>query len=355
MTAPAPGVTLQTPRPIASLRDIAAHPGLQPLLLQQARRGVVTQLAVRVVLAALVVITVLVLPSATQRVPSTALAFGYLAWSVALAGLAGTGARDVRAVSRAWPALLADLVAVTALTVVAGLEAVSWTATVLTYAFFVVPVLAATQLRPWLCAGVCVPTVAAYFAAGVVARQVNGDEPWWSIVLRTAVLARVCAGAVASCRIQLARVIGLARLAADRIELAEQLLTIEERERRDLSEQLHDGAPMGVGARWSTSIAPPVLVMDAGTGRPGGTETVNVWSMPAGSRAPAFRVTSIQTILLSEAASSVACFACPASGDMDAFSASPERACNASPPAVSRTPTVVTVTGTGNPLVSSSS
>lgn len=131
MTAPAPGVTLQTPRPIASLRDIAAHPGLQPLLLQQARRGVVTQLAVRVVLAALVVITVLVLPSATQRVPSTALALGYLAWSVALAGLAGTGARDVRAVSRAWPALLADLVAVTALTVVAGLEAVSWTATVL--------------------------------------------------------------------------------------------------------------------------------------------------------------------------------------------------------------------------------
>lgn len=242
MTAPAPGVTLQAPRPIASLRDIAAHPGLQPLLLQQARRGVVTQLAVRVVLAALVVITVLVLPSATQRVPSTALAFGYLAWSVALAGLAGPGARDVRAVSRAWPALLADLVAVTALTVVAGLEAVSWTATVLTYAFFVVPVLAATQLRPWLCAGVCVPTVAAYFAAGVVAREVNGDEPWASIVLRTAVLALVCAGAVASCRIQLARVIGLARLAADRIELAEQLLTIEERERRDLSEQLHDGA-----------------------------------------------------------------------------------------------------------------
>lgn len=115
------------------------------------------------------------------------------------------------------------------------------------------------------------------------------------------------------------------------------------------------GAPMGVGARWSTSIAPPVLVMDAGTGRPGGTETVNVWSMPAGGRAPAFRVTSIQTTLLSETASSVACFACPASGDMDAFSASPERACNASPPAVSRTPTVVTVTGTGNPLVSSSS
>ncbi|NMD46180.1 MAG: hypothetical protein GYA85_05375 [Propionibacterium sp.] len=267
-------MTLQTPRPIASLRDIAAHPGLQPLLLQQARRGVVTQLAVRVVLAALVVITVLVLPSATQRVPSTALAFGYLAWSVALAGLAGPGARDVRAVSRAWPALLADLVAVTALTVVAGLEAVSWTATVLTYAFFVVPVLAATQLRPWLCAGVCVPTVAAYFAAGVVAREVNGDEPWASIVLRTAVLALVCAGAVASCRIQLARVIGLARLAADRIELAEQLLTIEERERRDLSEQLHDGAPMGVGARWSTSIAPPVLVMDAGTGRHGDRQRV---------------------------------------------------------------------------------
>lgn len=228
--------------PIASLRDIAANPGLRGLLGQQARRGLGVQVAVRLVLAALLLATVLALPSATGRNLSVILAVGYLAWSAGLAGLAARLAHDVRVIGYAWLALLLDLVAVTALTVVAGLEAVSWTATVLTYAFFAIPVLAATELRPWVCAAVCVPTVALYLAAGAIARVANGDEPWSSIVLRTSVLALVCAGAVASSRIQLGRVIGLGRLAADRIGLVDQLLTIEERERRELSEQLHDGA-----------------------------------------------------------------------------------------------------------------
>lgn len=231
-----------TAEPIASLRDIAADPDLRPLLVQQARRGVRAQLAVRLALAALLLATVLALPSAAERVLSVVLAVAYLVWSAGLAGLAGFVARGVRVIEYAWLALLADLAAVTALTVVAGLEAVSWTATVLTYAFFAIPVLAATELRPWVCAGVCAPTVALYLAAGAIAQVANGDEPWGSIVLRTAVLALVCAGAVASSRIQLDRVIGLARLAADRTELVGQLLTIEERERRELSEQLHDGA-----------------------------------------------------------------------------------------------------------------
>ncbi|WP_298130493.1 ATP-binding protein [Micropruina sp.] len=228
--------------PIASLRAIAAHPGLRPLLVRQARRGVGLQAAVRLALAALMLVAVVVLPSATERDLSVTLGVGYLGWAIVLAGLTGFVARDIRVIGYAWLPLLVDLAAVTALTVVAGLEAVSWTATVLTYAFFAIPVLAATELRPWVCAGICLPTAALYFAAGAIAQVANGDEPWPSIVLRTAVLALVCAGAVASSHIQLTRVIGLARLAADRTALVDQLLIIEERERRVLSEQLHDGA-----------------------------------------------------------------------------------------------------------------
>ena len=234
---PSPGTP---PAEIGTLRDLEAHPRLRLLLVQHAWRGVLVQLLLRLVLAAVLLTTVLVLPSAAHKHACIVLSAGYLAWAVGVAAVAVRGGETV--IRLVWLALFVDLAAVTLITVVSGLDASSWTADVLTYAFFALPMLAATQLRPWLCTVVSAPTVVMYLVAGAVGRAANGDEPWPSILLRTALLALVAVGAVALSRIQRGRVLVLAQLAADRTDLVNQLVATEERERRDLSEHLHDGA-----------------------------------------------------------------------------------------------------------------
>lgn len=211
---------------IGTLRDLEAHPRLRLLLVQHAWRGVVAQLLLRLALAAVLLTTVLVLPSAAHKHACIALSAGYLAWAVAVTAVAVRGGETV--IRLVWLALFVDLAAVTLITVVSGLDASSWTADVLTYAFFALPMLAATQLRPWLCAAVSAPTVVMYLVAGAVGRVANGDEPWSSILLRTALLALVAAGAVALSRIQRGRVLVLAQLAADRTDLVNQLVATEE-------------------------------------------------------------------------------------------------------------------------------
>jgi two-component system NarL family sensor kinase len=58
----------------------------------------------------------------------------------------------------AWLTQFVDLAALTALTPLAGVAAQqSWTADVLKNGFLLLPVLAATQLRPRVCAAVVVP------------------------------------------------------------------------------------------------------------------------------------------------------------------------------------------------------
>ena len=99
---------------------------------------------------------------------------------------------------------------------------------------------------------------------------------------------------------------------------------------------------------------PPVLLITDGTGRPGGTETVRVCSMADGSCDPPAIVMSIQTARTADASTTVGLLDWPANGDMAPASTSPVKFCRL-PPAASRTVTPVTVTGTGNPLVNSSS
>ena len=72
----------------------------------------------------------------------------------------------------------------TALTLLAGVAAQqSWTADVLKNGFLLLPVLAAAQLRPRVCAAVVVPTVLVYLAAAVATQDANA-EPWASITLK---------------------------------------------------------------------------------------------------------------------------------------------------------------------------
>jgi two-component system NarL family sensor kinase len=102
-------------------------------------------------------------------------------------------------------------------------------------------VLAATQLRVWVCTAVVVPTAVVYFLAAVATREAN-VEPWTSLLLRTLVIVGVALGCVGLSRIQRSRVRTIGRLAQARSGLLAELTGLEERERRALSEHLHDGA-----------------------------------------------------------------------------------------------------------------
>ena len=75
-------------------------------------------------------------------------------------------------------ALFLDLVVLAWLTLLTGVATPqSWTSDVLITGFLLVPVLAAAQLRPRVCACVVVPAVAVYLAASIATRTANG-EPW---------------------------------------------------------------------------------------------------------------------------------------------------------------------------------
>jgi two-component system NarL family sensor kinase len=199
------------------------------------------QVLLRFVLVAFVAVTVGVVPPVQGALACYAIVAAYAAWSVGFAAWARRGGPEAVA-GRAWQALFVDLLVLASLSLVAGVAAdESWTANVLVNGCFLIPVLAATQLRPEVCVAVVVPTILVYLATSIATQTAN-DEPWASIALRTVVLAGVGAGCVALTRIQRSRVRTIGALLRDRTDLLDDLVHLEERERRDLSEQLHDGA-----------------------------------------------------------------------------------------------------------------
>lgn len=218
----------------------AQSPGLDAVILEHAGRGVRLQLLLRFVLVAFVAVTVGLVPPVQGATACYAIVAAYAAWSV---GFAAWALRNGSSAARwAWLALFVDLLVVASLTLVAGVAAdESWTATVLVNGLFLVPVLAATQLRPDVCLAVVVPTVVVYLAASVATQTAN-DEPWASIALRTVALAGVGAACLGLTRIQQSRVRTIGSLLRDRTGLLDDLVQLEERERRELSERIHDGA-----------------------------------------------------------------------------------------------------------------
>ena len=168
-----------------------------------------------------------------------AVAFGFWAW------------RGGAVVARwAWLGLFVDVAVLAIVTLVAGVDASeSWTSDVLVNGFFVIPVLAATQLRPIVCAAVVIPTIVVYLVSSLATQSAN-EEPSVSIVLRTLVLAGLGAGCVRLSAIQRSRVAAIAGLLEDRTALLDDLVQVEDHQRRELSERLHDGALQYVlGAR----------------------------------------------------------------------------------------------------------
>lgn len=141
-----------------------------------------------------------------------------------------------------WIALPIDLLLLTALAVAASRSnELSWTTDVLLSGFVLVPMIAAIALQPRTCAVVVIVTTAVYAASSMLARTSNG-EPWSVIVLRILVVAALAVGAILLSRLQRSRVRTIGALAAERARLLDATMEIEERERRDLADNLHDGA-----------------------------------------------------------------------------------------------------------------
>jgi two-component system NarL family sensor kinase len=220
--------------------DLPTSPELDAIVLEHAYNGVRLQLVLRSLLVVFVVLTIAIVPPEHHALASYVIVSLYGAWAIGVNVWSGRGGpAPVRFV---WLALFVDLLALGGLTVLAGVAASqSWTADVLINGFFIIPLLAATQLKPRVCAAVVGPTVATYLAVSVVTKSANG-EPWSSILLRTLVLACLGGGCIALTRIQQSRVATIGRLVGDRTSLLSEVIMTEDRERRQLAELLHDGA-----------------------------------------------------------------------------------------------------------------
>jgi two-component system, NarL family, sensor kinase len=218
------------------------QPELYGVVLEHAYRGMRLQLALRGALVAFVIVTLILQPPDSGS--ATAWCAGIAAvYAVCAAGLARWTWRGGEAPVRfIWLALFVDLAVLATLTLIAGVTSEqSWTADILVNGFFLIPVLAATQLRPGICAAVAIPTVVVYFAASAATKKAN-EEPWNSILLRTLVIAAVAVGCIGLSRVQRSRVRTIATLFQDRADLLGELVTTEDRERQVLAEHLHDGA-----------------------------------------------------------------------------------------------------------------
>jgi two-component system, NarL family, sensor kinase len=117
----------------------------------------------------------------------------------------------------------------------------TWTTDVLVNGFFLIPMLATTELRPVVGAAVTTPALAFYIGAEIAAQPAN-NEPTGAIILGAFVLAALSVGCVALSWVQRSRVLTIAGLIYDRGALMEELVGVERSARQGLAEELHDGA-----------------------------------------------------------------------------------------------------------------
>ncbi|WP_395727923.1 ATP-binding protein [Nakamurella sp.] len=214
---------------------------LQQIVTVSAQRGLNLQLALRGVLVVFVVATLTFLPPGVGGAASWWVAGGYVMAAIALTVWLRTGTRA--ALNWGWLGLYLDLAVLLTLNLIAQQSAgTTWTSYVLQSGFFLIPILAATQLRWGVCASVVIPTVALYALEVILTQRANENEPWPSIILRVVVLAGVGLAAVWLSRIQRSRVGSIRGLVDDRTRLLTELMTSTETEHRAMAENLHDGA-----------------------------------------------------------------------------------------------------------------
>lgn len=225
--------------PALRFADLRDDGRLYRILLEHAFLGIRVQLLLRAALAAFVVAVVLAVPPEHERVACDVVAGAYVCWTAAITWIALRGGE--RAARLIWLALFVDVLVLVVLSVLASRSEQSWTTDVLVNGFFVIPMLATTQLRPGVSAAITVPTVAAYLGSLIAARHAN-VEPWAAIITSTAVLAAVSLAGVLLSWVQRSRVLTIAGLILDRGRLSTELAEVETTARRTLAEELHDGA-----------------------------------------------------------------------------------------------------------------
>jgi two-component system, NarL family, sensor kinase len=223
-----------------SLRDLARIPDLRALLIDHAGRGFRVQSIVRGALAIFVVLTVVLVPPAGVSLPALLIAAAYCVWTVAVSVAVRVNSERVLRLN--WIALVGDVVALGLVTLTAaGADRVSWTGDVLLNGFFLIPVLAAVQLRVWVAVTAIVPTIAVFLVCSAIARLAE-SQPWSYVLLRVLALGGLSIGCVLLVRVQSSRVLAIGNTVAHRGALLTELLETESRERAELSEDLHDGA-----------------------------------------------------------------------------------------------------------------
>ena len=223
-------------------------PGLASPLDRYVLAGFRLQLALRLLLAAFIAVTLLI-----ERPPNR---FGlcmfilavYLAVVAAWAAWAFSRQhpRDRLSSPIAFAVLLADVIVVGALTAITGIAAsLAWTSDVLLQGLFIIPIIAAAQLRARISAAMALPTLLSFVVASWINQEAN-EEPWPPIFLHATVLVALAGGSVVLSYIQRSRIRTIRKLLTQRTELLDEILGLEMREQTELSERLHDGALQSV-------------------------------------------------------------------------------------------------------------
>jgi two-component system NarL family sensor kinase len=206
--------------------------------------GLVLQWALRLVLVGYIAVTLWLEPPDHDLWFCVLALVGYLAAFVAWSWWVlrtGPSSKDITSRRPALLMLAADVALVSILAVLTGLYSPdNWTSDVLRTGLFLIPVIAAAQLDPFLSGVTAIPTVTAYLVVSWIG-QAGNEEPWSSILLNATVLSGLAAGSVALSRIQRSKVETIAELARQRRQLLDDVLGLEKRERQALSERLHDG------------------------------------------------------------------------------------------------------------------
>jgi two-component system NarL family sensor kinase len=227
------------PEPVR-LSELEESPELLAILVAHAYRGVRVQVFLRLVLLLFMAATLVFEPPADDVVPCTLIIAWYALWTVGVWVWASRGGVDP--IRWIWVALVVDTCVLGVLALVAGISSEqSWTADILGNGLFLIPLLAATQLRPVIAAAVALPATAIYLAVNLVTQHAN-TEPLSSVLLRTFAIAGLSAACVYLSYVQQSRVLTIAGLATDRSKLLTELVGVEARERTQLAESLHDGA-----------------------------------------------------------------------------------------------------------------
>jgi two-component system, NarL family, sensor kinase len=221
-----------------TIPELISDSAMFGILLGHAYLGIRVQFVLRAALAAFLLATIALVPPIHNEAACFVVIGLYVTWGAMAFVLCQRGGVRIRLI---WCTLATDVIVLGLLSLLASSSHQTWTTDVLVNGFFLVPMLATTELRPVVGAAVTTPALAFYLAAEIAAQPAN-SEPTSAIVLGACVLAALSVGCVSLSWVQRSRVLTIAGLIYDRQALMAELVGVERTARQDLAEELHDGA-----------------------------------------------------------------------------------------------------------------